>query len=257
MAAMTDSTAPLPEGFTVGLLECGRNRADWVERYGGFADWFDPLLRGAAPQLQFRRYRADQGELPPDAAACDAWLLTGSPASVYEDQPWQLALTGFVRSAAAAGQPLVGICYGHQHLHAALGGTVAKAPEWGVGIQRYAVDAAPAWLDADGADSLRLIALHQDQVIAPAPGTRTLAHSDMCRFGLTMIGDRVLTFQAHPEMSPEQAAEIYRYRAPDIGEDGAELAIRSLGGARDDGLAARWIVRFLAQTRAPQQEDER
>jgi len=241
----------------IGLIECGRNLDRWTAEYGGFADWFPPFLGLAGDALEFETFRADLRELPATPEACDAWLLTGSPASVYEDLPWQTALTAFVRRAAPL-CPIIGICYGHQHLHAALGGAVAKDAQWGVGIQTYAIAELPAWLPADvardSAAGLRLIALHQDQVTAAAPGSRLLAGNPACPLGVTTIGENVLTFQAHPEMAPGQASEIYDFHRQRIGPARAESAKASLAGPRDDLLAARWIVAFLEHRLAQQEQ---
>jgi GMP synthase-like glutamine amidotransferase len=232
----------------VGLLECGRNRSEWLKPYGDFADWFGPFLQPADPSLDFTVYKAHQGELPARVHACGAWLLTGSPHSVYEDHPWQRALTTFLVEAVKA-RPVIGICYGHQHLHAALGGVVEKRGQWGVGVQTYAIHDMPEWLPdrvaKASANGLRLIALHQDHVSVLAPGSRVLAGSASCPAGVTTIGDNVLTFQAHPEMAPELAREIYDFHREDIGAGLATEAKQTLDRKIDARLAAQWIVAFL------------
>jgi len=232
----------------IGILECGRNKSEWIKDHGGFADWFPPLLQPIDPALRFAVWRADLGELPDSPDACDAWLLTGSPVSTYQNLPWQHALTDFVIGARHR-RPIVGICYGHQHLHAALGGQVEKAPEWGAGIRSYDVAQQPAWVSDDPAvqpaGQLRLVALHQDHVTQPAPCTQVLASSPGCPFAVTQIGDDVLTFQPHPEMAPAQAAKIYDLHRNDMGDALWARARTSLDGPRDHGLAARWIVDFV------------
>ena len=80
------------------------------------------------------------GELPATLDACDAYLCTGSRASVYDEAGWIHALKDFVRQAYAAGKPFVGICFGHQMLAEALGGKTSKAPQgWGAGIHTVEV----------------------------------------------------------------------------------------------------------------------
>lgn len=232
----------------IGILECGRNRDVWLKEYGGFADWIPPFLTRVDGTLTFEVFAAYEGALPGRVDVCDAWLLTGSPASVYENRSWQRTLTDFVAEASKF-RPTIGICYGHQHLHAALGGAVEKGSQWGVGIQRYALTEMPDWLPAtiarDSAEGFRLIALHQDYVSQSAPGSRTLAGSAECPVGVTTIGDNVLTFQAHPEMAAALASHIYDFHGEAIGHERAAEAKRGLSGSRDDLLAARWIVAFI------------
>lgn len=237
----------------IGILECGRNKDEWLREHGGFADWYPALLHRVDPSLRFDVWRADQGELPDRYDACDAWLLTGSPASVYQNLPWQKALSDFV-IAARDQRPIVGICYGHQHLHAALGGTVEKAAQWGVGIQPYDITHSPEWLSeataAATAEQLHLVALHQDHVTVPAPGTQILASGPQCPFAITTIGPNILTFQPHPEMTPAQASKIYDLHRRDMGDALWESAQGSLDNDRNDDLAARWIVDFVTSNPA-------
>jgi GMP synthase-like glutamine amidotransferase len=244
---------------TIGILECGRNKPEWLAEHGGFADWFPPLLNPVDPDLAFRVWRVIDGELPEAPDACDAWLLTGSPASTYENAPWQQQLSRFVVEARAH-RPIVGICYGHQHLHAALGGRVEKASHWGAGITRYDITGRPDWLSHEGdsadADEFRLIALHQDQVTVPAPGTQVLASSADCPLAVTMIGSNVLTFQPHPEMTPEQVTLIYDLHRDDMGEAMWRQAQASLDQPRNAQLAARWIIDFIRSDPAPYRQPQ-
>ena len=235
----------------IGILECGQTRSDWIARHGEMADPFPPFLRRADPTLRFAVYKAHQHLLPASADACDAWLVTGSPHSVHAPEPWQPALARFLVQAAQQ-RPVVGICYGHQLLHQALGGVSGPAPQgWGVGVQHYPVRALPAWLpDGPLPPPLRLIALHQDQVLRPAPGTTVLAGNPFCPLAITTIGENVLTVQPHPEMTRPLARDIYEEARADLGDQCADEAQRSLEGTLDDGLLARWILAFIAHRRA-------
>ncbi len=229
----------------IGILECGSNRPEWA-RFGRFADWFPPLLAQAGRTVDTRAWTVSEGVLPSDARECDAWLLTGSPASAVDDAPWQQALSAFLRPVIDR-QPVVGICYGHQHLHRMLGGTVEQCPAWGVGVQHYALQDRPDWLgDPADATGFDLVALHHDQVTRAAPGTRVLAGSAFCPLGVTQIGSHTLTFQPHPEMDPAFAAEVYAFEKHRIGAAETLAALTTLDRPRDTARAARWIMAFLA-----------
>jgi GMP synthase-like glutamine amidotransferase len=231
----------------IGIIECGTNRPEWAA-YGSFGSWFPPLLAQAGVPLDYAFFHAPDGKLPDAPSLCDAWLLTGSPASTYDDAPWQRRLSTFLDSVIGR-QPVIGICYGHQHLHQMLGGTVEKVPDWGVGIHHYALKQRPDWLPdtlaQESSDGFHLIALHQDQVTTLAEGSTVLAASDFCPAAVTTIGDDVLTFQPHPEMAPAFAAEVYEFERQRIGNADADRAIAELDGPRNVALAARWMVAFL------------
>lgn len=241
----------MTKALTIGILECWTNRPEWMQ-HGDFADWFPPFLRKADPGLQFRVYHAHQGDLPENVTDCDAWLLTGSAASVYEDLPWQTDLAEFAVEAAKL-HPVIGICYGHQLLHAALGGKVGQHDAWGIGVHRYDVVAQPGWT-AHAPTGFRLLASHQDQVIQPARDSLIYAQSPFCPVAVTQIGDTVLTFQAHPEMTKALARDILPARRAEQGGADTDRAIESLSSDLDDLTAAHWIVDFITHVHATQSE---
>ena len=97
-------TSPL----TIGILECGTNRDQWMDAHGDFADWFKPfLLKAANPSLEFKVFRAHLDDLPTSVDEADVWLITGSPISVYDEPVWQTNLIKFLESALR--KPVIGI----------------------------------------------------------------------------------------------------------------------------------------------------
>lgn len=231
----------------IGILECGQTSPDWIEEHGEMAAPFPPFLRSADAVLDFKVYKAHRHELPAQADECDAWLVTGSPASVHERLPWQPALAQFLVSAAQQ-RPVVGICFGHQLLHDALGGEVQRSSKgWGVGVQDYPLKAVPDWAPPGALDGDRfhLIALHQDQVTTAAPGTRVLAGNAFCALGITTIGENVLTIQAHPEMTTRLARDIYESQRTEQGDAITDAAVQSLQTRIDSRPAAHWVLAFV------------
>src|SRR5262245_25161843 len=70
---------------------------------------------------------AERGERP-RAGELAALVVTGSPASVTSRDPWILDTEEALRAFVRSGGPTLGICFGHQLLAQALGGSVAKNP---------------------------------------------------------------------------------------------------------------------------------
>jgi GMP synthase-like glutamine amidotransferase len=142
---------------------------------------------------------------------------------------------------------MVGICFGHQVMAQAFGGSVIKSPKgWGVGLQRYAVDRREAWMD--DARQVAIPGSHQDQVVAPPPDARVILASDFTPYaGLTYEDETALSFQAHPEFDPAFAsALIEARRGVRFTDDEAEAALASLAQPNDNARVAGWIRTFLA-----------
>ncbi len=153
----------------------------------------------------------------------DLVLLLGSEWSV--DWPHVAAEVGaelaLVRTAHQRGVPLLGICFGHQAMCAALGGTVGRAREPEIGWHHVATDrpevvAEGPWMQ-----------WHADVATAPA-GAEEIARNDV---GLQAwrLG-RSLATQFHPEATE---SIVVRWAS---GSGVAELAAAGLDA--DELLAA-------------------
>jgi hypothetical protein len=72
----------------IGLLECDHVRERHLPIAGDYADMFTAMIALADPAAEVVLYDARTGVLPQRPEECDGWLLTGSSASVYDDEPW-------------------------------------------------------------------------------------------------------------------------------------------------------------------------
>ncbi len=64
----------------------------------------------------------------PDPRAASGFVVTGSASSVTERAPWMLRAQKWLHDATMLDVPVLGICFGHQLLAEALGGSVVKNP---------------------------------------------------------------------------------------------------------------------------------
>jgi GMP synthase-like glutamine amidotransferase len=229
----------------LGILKTDQVRPEWVPEFGEYSDMFMALLGRVDPSLEFTVYDVEQGEYPADIDEVDAYLITGSKSSVYDDKPWIATLMDFVRELDRRHKKLVGICFGHQLVAQALGGRTEKSPKgWGVGLHTHRFNSAPAWYDDAGAD-LDILVSHQDQVVTNAAGARVLASSEFCENAVCQIGEHILTFQGHPEFVPAYSREIMEFRREAIGEQVYREGVASLSAAPQGERVARWILNFL------------
>ena len=230
----------------LGILKTDAVRPEWVSQFGEYPDMFVALLSRADPSLEFMVYDVKCGKYPADIDEVDAYLITGSKSSVYDDQPWIAALMDFVRQLHQRRKKLVGICFGHQLVAQALGGSTQKSPKgWGVGLHTHHFRCVPAWHDQGDLD-LDILVSHQDQVVSVADDTKVLAGSDFCENAVCQLGDHMLTFQGHPEFVPGYAQEIMEVRKELIGEKAYTVGMASLVGEHQGQRVARWIINFLA-----------
>ncbi|HMJ37345.1 MAG TPA: type 1 glutamine amidotransferase [Baekduia sp.] len=183
----------------------------------------------------------------PDPADRPFLVSLGSEASAYDDAvPWLAAERTALDRALAVGVPVLGICFGAQHLARALGGTVAPAarPEVGwLGVETLAPETVPPgpWLQ-----------WHRDAFTLP-PGADLLARSP--------VGPQAfragphLGVQFHPEVTPAIAADWAR-SFPDSVRGAQTTVAAVLAGSDEHAAGARvrafaLFDAFLATVRAP------
>lgn len=235
----------------IAILRADTVRPEFAAQYGEYPDMFMALLRQVDPGLEFITYDVEHGEYPESVAGIDAWLITGSKASVYDDEPWIHRLEDFVRQLHQAKQVIIGICFGHQMVARALGGKTEKAAVgWGVGVHSASWRQRPAWLQTSE-PGFNLLVSHQDQVTAPAPGSDVLAGSEFCPNAVIQLGDSILTFQGHPEFTPPYSRDLMNFRREKIGEAVYQRGIQSLDETINGVDAAHWIIDFIKARKKP------
>jgi len=221
----------------VAILETGRPPGTLAEEFGDYPTMFEHML---GPAFEVENFDVISGELP-DPAAHYAYLITGSPAGVYDPLPWIEPLQQFIRSAD--GSKMVGICFGHQVMAEALGGHVEKSDKgWGAGLHRYTIVRSEPWIDTTGI--IAVPASHQDQVVKQPPKTEVVAASDFTPLAALAWTDRpAISFQFHPEFSPAFSKALIEKRY-DLVPD-PDAAIASLDAPNDNARVAHWIRNFL------------
>jgi GMP synthase-like glutamine amidotransferase len=223
--------------MTIGILLCGGFPATLEAQFGPYSSMVRALLGSRSTTVFDVRER----QLPKSVSACEAYVITGSSAGVYDDLPWIRDLMAFLRNARGTSK-LIGICFGHQAMAQAFGGSAVKSPKgWGIGLHRYALLAQPHWMD--DAAAVAVPASHQDQVVALPSDASVIASSAFTPYAGLDYGDAI-SFQFHPEFSRAFAAALIdakRERYPDL----AASAIQSHLQPDDCARVGRWIGRFL------------
>ena len=222
----------------IGILQTGY-APEALRDAGDYPDMFTRLLGGHG--FEFRTYRVVDMEFPDSASECDGWLITGSRHGTYEDLPFIKPLEQLIRDAFAAKVPVAGICFGHQIMAQALGGTVEKyRGGWSVGPTDY---------DFNG-QRLTMNAWHQDQVTTPPPGAQVIASSPFCQYAGLAYDDRGLSVQAHPEFADDFVKGLIDTRGRGLVPDPVlDDAREKLGAPLDSPDIAARIAAFFKQNR--------
>lgn len=144
-----------------------------------------------------------------DLETAAAVVLTGSTAGVYETEthPWIEEEKALVRELCSAGIPTLGVCFGHQVVNAALGGSV-EAGEMTAGL--VAADLADIPLFS-GVEPV-VPALHGDVVTEAGENLDVTATTDHAPvFGTRHADAPLWTVQFHPEFDQSLESPLAAY----------------------------------------------
>lgn len=176
-------------------------------------------------------------EFPASVNEADGWLLSGSKHGAYEDLPFIAPLELFIRDVYAAQVPMVGICFGHQIIAQALGGTVAKrADGWNCKLNSYSFEGR----------SKTLMAWHQDEVTIAPSEAASIGSSAECDIAMIRYQGRALTMQPHPEFADDVVHIVMDGPAgKNLSKAELEGVKTGFGKPQDIPAAARQIAQFF------------
>ncbi|CAM3888329.1 MULTISPECIES: amidotransferase [Pseudomonas] len=228
------------------ILETDVLRPELVEQYQGYGRMFEQLFSRQPIAAEFRVYNVLNDEYPDDDQVFDAYLVTGSKADSFGDDPWIQKLKTFLLERYQRGDKLLGVCFGHQLLALLLGGKSERAHQgWGVGTHRYVMNAKAPWMSPQ-VEELTLLISHQDQVTRLPENATVIASSDFCPNAAYHIGDQVLCFQGHPEFIHDYSRALLELRQHNLGQEVYRKGIDSLAHEHQGSTVAEWMMRFVA-----------
>ena len=224
----------------IGILQCGQSPEALKPRLGDYPDMFEDLLAGRG--FDFRTWHVEAMDFPGGASDADGWLITGARHGAYEPHDFIPPLEDLIRAIYAAEVPMVGICFGHQIIAQALGGTVIKHPDgWAVGAQDYDF----------GGEKVTLNAWHQDQVVALPPDAQVAGRNAFCENAALVYGHRAFTVQAHPEFDDDFIQGLMDFRGKGlVPEDLLDRAAERMGEPKAATTIADRIEAFFKAPRA-------
>ena len=233
------------ESSTLLIIKTGGTMRPLARKAGDFEDW---IIRNLGRDISVQVTDAEHKSLP-NSVEWKGVLITGSHSMVTNGSPWIQHTAAWIAEAVQSGTALLGICFGHQILAAAMGGTVAANPlgkEYGT---------VPVHLTGNGATDPLFRGL-------PSPFPAHVGHSQSvnrlpetaCRLAFSekdpiqafRIGCRAWGVQFHPEFDERiTAAYIERHKHELVreGQD-IETIVRSVRPAPHARSILSRFVRF-------------
>ncbi|KAJ8657171.1 hypothetical protein O0I10_007251 [Lichtheimia ornata] len=251
----------MPRQLNLALLVCDTPRKEVVEKYGDYPHLFPQVFNGAIGdrdvQISWKHFDVVHKQEYPDLQdladnkTFDGIVITGSVASAYLDDPWILKLVDFVkvmRTEPYRSQVrLVGVCFGHQIIARACGGTCVKNPKgWEFGV--FDINLTPwgkQFLKTDKS-SLRIHQVHQDHVEELPPNFHNLAttapHTPF--HGFVSDDYQCITIQGHPEYVRGFVKTVLTIRrdAGIVPKDYANEQLERLDSVPDNTKDNLWLV---------------
>ena len=195
----------------VGIVKPGSTYAEMIIRFGDYDAWF---ARALGEGVECRVFETAVGPLP-DAGDADAWSRTGARGSVAQPEPWNEALFDWIRAVAHRETPLLGVCYGHQAICAALGGRVERHPlGWEIGTTEVELTKAGRRdpLFAGFPERFHAHTTHEDYAATLPPDATLLAVNAHTEVQAIALGAAVRGVQFHPEVDEEISRDFVTRR---------------------------------------------
>lgn len=230
----------------IGLLMANTDESDFAQRHPKDGAKWATLLAEVRPDWRLSVWSVKDGVFPEGPGVVDGWIISGSPASVNDADPWVDRLMDLIRGITAAGVPLFGACFGHQAIARALGGRVGRNPgSFVLGRVETDYHAPEPWMGGGG--PVGLYAAHGEQVLDLPPGARVLAGNAECPVGAFAIGGRILTTQYHPEITPAFMAALLDEVTGKLPDAVVAQARATMAAPPDRARMAGWIAAFFEQ----------
>jgi GMP synthase (glutamine-hydrolysing) len=205
------------------FLQVGHTFEEIARERGDYDVWFQQALGLSDPA--FCALRVFDGAALPDDFAYRGIVVSGSWSMVTDREPWSEASAHYLRRAADQGVPILGVCYGHQLLAHAFGGTVGYNP-----FGRHAGSARVATTAHARSDALfgplpaeLLVQVsHSQSVLELPPGAVLLAHTARDPFHAFRLGASCWGVQFHPEFDDEVSRRYIALRRERILSEGLD-----------------------------------
>lgn len=228
------------------IIQMGEPPEDIAAQIGQQGKWFADALP-AQYQNALRVIRPDRGEPLPPFDRISAAIITGSWSMVTDRLAWSEYTAGWAREAFHADVPMLGVCYGHQLLAHALGGSVGDNPNGPeLGMQTVTLHPAAQKTPCLQQHPSQFTAYltHRQSVLSAPPGAEILAASQADRCQIIRYSDKVLSVQFHPEFNQQMMHACVRRNEARLRELGFDVE-RMMQPADEPRWARKILLDFV------------
>lgn len=193
-------------------------------------------FQACLPDSTLRDYHAIDGDLPTHHDF-DAFIITGSKASVLDNTDWVTELKEYVSTAIDKNKPILGICFGHQLLIDVLGGTVEPMGKYELGYLPITQTAdSPLLTNVD--DPFYSFITHEDIATELPEGATQIAKTDHGIHGFEY--ENLYGLQSHPEFTVATAQLVVEQK-----ETSPEIESRAFESITAENAAAAQKTRQI------------
>ncbi|MFV0370474.1 MAG: glutamine amidotransferase [Azonexus sp.] len=184
------------------IVKTGDTLPPLRERHGDFEDWIERGLAGQG--LPVRTIDPRRTLEWPARERIAGVVVSGSPAMVTDRAAWSERTAAWLAQLVREEVPALGICYGHQLLAHALGGTVGPHPR-GIEIGTVRIECTRMVQDDPLFGALpaqfKAQVVHEQTVLRLPPGATVLARNAHEPHHAFRVGRCAWGVQFHPEFN--------------------------------------------------------
>jgi GMP synthase (glutamine-hydrolysing) len=222
------------------ILKTGTTNPPVVEVFGDYDDWFQRCL--ATHSIEWQVVNIYEDEPIPMLDGFDGVMITGSPSSVWEKEPWMLRSIEWLKERIERQDiPILAVCFGHQLLGAALGGVVepnVKGSENGTISVNLTEKGQQDPLFTDLSSVINVQSVHKD-IVVKLPNridTICLGSTDNTAIQALAVGPNIRSVQFHPEIVAPVLTKLFEVRKQD-----AEVFVSSDGVSILESWVKHWL----------------